>query len=109
MPALTHLEEWKDVSNNNDDVWNLVCLSYVHTSLLLLCECIYTFCLEQSVTELAALLLSLQPREEDGFKARFLVAPHLPIHFKGGAERRRVRVNQGRTIWSLVQIWLSPS
>lgn len=43
----------------------------------------YTFRLQHGVTKVAALLLSLQLSEEEGFKARFLVAPHLSIYCRG--------------------------
>lgn len=42
--------------------------------------CVSTFCFEQSVAELLALLLPLQLGDELGFKVRLLVAPHLAIH-----------------------------
>lgn len=88
MLALIHLQERRDVSNSCHNYMKLLINNAMCVEFGCFCECIYTFCFEQSVTELAALLLLLQLGEEEGFKPRLLVAPHLTIHFRGGAERR---------------------
>lgn len=47
-------------------------------------EC--TFCFEQSVTELAVLLLPLELSDQLGIKVWLLVAPHLIINLRGAVE-----------------------